>query len=141
MNGKRQGLWTMKGFVAAAALALTLFVLAARPSVASDPLEAEGIVDNARVTLNNFMDDSNYSWFHSQLKKAKGDVTTDFISFAKSKGLYAGINLEGSILTVRDGLNEGFYGKDVRPVEIIVFKKASNKMADELRAGLAKAAH
>ena len=235
MNGKLQGSWTMKGFVAAAAVVITLLVLSARPSVASDTLEAEGIVDKARVTLNNFMDDSNYSWFHSQLKKAKGvlifpqmlkggffwggsggtgvllvkdektgewsypafytmgsisfglqfggeaaevamlvmtkkgvdslyssslklggdtsisigpvgagakgEVITDIISFAKSKGLYAGINLEGSILTVRDGLNEGFYGKDVRPVEIIVFKKVSNKMADELRASLAKAAH
>ena len=33
---------------------------------------------------------------------AKSDITADFISFAKSKGLYAGLNLEGSYIDVRD---------------------------------------
>jgi len=33
---------------------------------------------------------------------AKKNITADFISFAKSKGLYAGINLEGSVVNVRD---------------------------------------
>ena len=33
---------------------------------------------------------------------AKGDITADFISFAKSKGLYAGLNLDGSYLSGRD---------------------------------------
>lgn len=31
-------------------------------------------------------------------------VTADFVSFTKAKGLYAGLNLEGSVLAVRDGL-------------------------------------
>jgi len=32
---------------------------------------------------------------------AKSDVTADFLSFAKSKGLYAGLNLDGSYIDVR----------------------------------------
>ena len=71
---------------------------------------------------------------------AKGNVTADFISFAKSKGIYAGLNLEGSMLDVRDSLNKAYYGKEVRPVEIIVEKKVSSKGSDELRRALKNAA-
>lgn len=66
-------------------------------------------------------------------------VTADFVSFAKSKGLYAGLNLEGAVLAVRDSLNEPYYGKKVRPVDIIVKKDVSNPGANELRAALKKA--
>lgn len=71
---------------------------------------------------------------------AKGNVTADFISFAKSKGLYAGLNLEGSAVDVRDSLNKAYYGKDVRPVDIIIKKDVSNKGAAALRAEVKKAA-
>jgi lipid-binding SYLF domain-containing protein len=70
---------------------------------------------------------------------AKGNITADFISFAKSKGLYAGLNLEGSVVDVRDSLNRAYYGKEVRPVEIVVEKKVSNKESSELRTTLKKA--
>jgi lipid-binding SYLF domain-containing protein len=52
--------------------------------------------------------------------KASADIpnlTADFLSFAKSKGLYAGLNLEGSVVGVRGGLNKAYYGMDVRPVD------------------------
>jgi lipid-binding SYLF domain-containing protein len=67
------------------------------------------------------------------------DVTADFLSFAKSKGLYAGLNLEGSVLAVRDSLNDSYYGRSVKPVDIIVKKNVSNPGAKELRAALYKA--
>ena len=66
----------------------------------------------------------------------KGDVTADFVSFAKSKGLYAGMNLEGSVLDVREGYNKAYYGKEVTPIQIIVEKKAANKQSEELRKAL-----
>ena len=72
--------------------------------------------------------------------KANADipnVTADFLAFAKSKGIYAGLNLEGTVVTVRDGLNEAYYGKSVRPADIIVRHAVRNKGADELRAVLA----
>jgi SH3 domain-containing YSC84-like protein 1 len=68
------------------------------------------------------------------------DVTADFVSFAKSKGLYAGLNLEGSVLAVRDGLNEAYYGKAVKPVDIIVKKNVVNPGANDIREALHKAA-
>ena len=68
------------------------------------------------------------------------DVTADFVSFAKTKGLYAGLNLEGSVVGVRDSLNKAYYGRDVRPADIIVKHTVSNRGADELRATLKRAA-
>jgi lipid-binding SYLF domain-containing protein len=70
----------------------------------------------------------------------KANVTADFISFAKSKGLYAGLNLEGSAVDVRESLSKAYYGKAVTPVQIIVEKKASNKGSAGLREALKMAA-
>ncbi len=67
-------------------------------------------------------------------------VTADFISFAKSKGLYAGLNLEGAVVAVRDSLNKAYYGKDVRPVDIIASKDVSNEGSGDLRAAVECAA-
>lgn len=66
-------------------------------------------------------------------------VTADFVSFTKAKGLYAGLNLEGSVLAVRDGLNSAYYGKAVTPKDIIVMKDVGNSGANELRSALEKA--
>ncbi len=66
-------------------------------------------------------------------------VTADFVSFTKAKGLYAGLNLEGSVLEVRDGLNHAYYGKEVTPKDIFVKRDVSSSGADELRAVLKKA--
>jgi len=68
------------------------------------------------------------------------NVTADFVSFAKAKGLYAGLNLEGSIVGVRDSLNKAYYGRNVRPADIIVRHAVSNRGSDELRAALRRAA-
>jgi len=70
---------------------------------------------------------------------AKSDVTADFISFSRSKGLYAGLNVDGSYLSVRDTLNKAYYGKAVTPVDIIIKQSVRNKGADPLREELKKA--
>jgi lipid-binding SYLF domain-containing protein len=67
-------------------------------------------------------------------------VTADFLSFARSKGLYAGLNLEGSVLAVRDSLNESYYGKGVGPKDIIGKKGVKNAGANALRTAVQKAA-
>lgn len=75
---------------------------------------------------------------------AKGAVTipevrADFVSFTKTKGIYAGLNLEGSVLEVRDGLNGAYYGKYVLPKDILIKKDVANPGASELRSTLQKA--
>jgi lipid-binding SYLF domain-containing protein len=210
------------------------------PAIAADTGQAaQGLVDRARVTLNDFLRDPNYSWFHDNLNHAKGvlifpqvlkagfifggsggtgvllvrdektgnwsepafytigsvtfglqiggeaaqvvmlamtpkaidslfsssfklggdasialgpvgagakaqadipSVTADFLSFAKSKGLYAGLNLEGALVAVRDSLNMAYCGKDVKPTDIIVRRDCSNRGADQLRETLRRGA-
>lgn len=218
-------------------LAVTVALLVATAPLsarADDKSEAQGIVDKAKVTLNNFMGDKDYTWLNENIKKAKGvliypqilkagffiggsggtgvllakdaktgdwsqpafytvgtvsfglqiggeaaetvilvmsqkavdslftssvklggdlsvaagpvgagaksNVTADLISFSKSKGAYAGLNLEGSVVGVRDSLNQAYYGKKVSPVQIIVEKKVSNPGSAQLRAALKSAA-
>lgn len=71
--------------------------------------------------------------------KASADVptvTADFITFVKSKGLYGGLNIEGAVIAVRDSLNQAYYGKMVRPVDIIEKRVATNRQSAELRESL-----
>ncbi len=68
--------------------------------------------------------------------KAQADipsVTADFLTFAKAKGLYAGLNLEGAVIAVRDGMNTAYCGRDVNPADIVMKNDCSNKGADQLR--------
>jgi SH3 domain-containing YSC84-like protein 1 len=70
---------------------------------------------------------------------AKSDVKTDIVSFSKSKGLFAGLNLEGSRLKVSDDSNSAYYDQAVSPVDILVKKTVSNPGSDNLRHALRKA--
>jgi len=67
---------------------------------------------------------------------AKANLNADFLSFARSKGAYVGISLEGAVIEIRDSWNKAYYGKEVRPVDILVTKKVSNKHSEGLQAVL-----
>jgi len=67
------------------------------------------------------------------------EVKADFISFARSKGLYGGLNLEGSVMQVRGGLNSAYYGKEITPKDILTRKPLDVPGAVELRSALEKA--
>jgi lipid-binding SYLF domain-containing protein len=224
-KGKKVGIFGL-----ASMAVLALLIIGSTPVNADDAVEAQGIVDKAKVTLDAFMGDKNYSWLQENLKNAKGvliypqilkagfilggsggtgvflakdekggdwsqpafytvgtvsfglqiggeaaetmilamtqkavdslytssvklggdtsvamgpvgtgaksNVMVDFIAFSMSKGAYAGLNLEGSLVSVRDSLNKAYYGSEVSPVQIIVEKKVSNKGSSELRSAL-----
>jgi len=63
---------------------------------------------------------------------AKADVMTDFVSFVRSRGAYAGISMEGAIVKVNDDWNEAYYGKKVSPVGIVEKKLVRNPGSAEL---------
>jgi lipid-binding SYLF domain-containing protein len=222
-----------------AILAVGMLLASYAPAMATNREKAQLLVDRARITLNDFMNDSNYVWFHEHINRARGvlifpevikggfiwggsggtgvllvrnektgtwsepafytigsvtfglqiggeasqvvmlamtrkavdsllsssvklgagasvalgpvgggakanagvpNVTADFISFAKSKGLYAGLNLAGSVVAVRDSLNEAYYQKPVSPADILVSHAAYNSGANRLRETLKRAA-
>ncbi len=229
MNANKQ---LMMIFLLAAVIVTAGMVVPAPVMAGAGESEAQGIVDNARVTFNDFMRDQSFTWFHDNVKNAKGllifpqvikggfvlggsggtgvlvlrdektcnwsepafytigsvtfglqiggesaevimmamsqkavdsllassfklggdasvalgpigqgaksNITTDFVSFAKTKGLYAGINLEGSIVKVSDVLNSDYYGRDVRPADIIVKNAVKNEGAQDLLVTLKK---
>jgi len=72
---------------------------------------------------------------------AKADLITDLVSFSRSKGIYGGINLDGTIVTTSDEWNEAYYHK--KPLlapDILVRGSASSKGADKLLADVTRAA-
>jgi len=236
-NKKRR--YINAGAMVAAILAVGILLAPFSPAMATDREQVQLLVDRARVTFSDFMNDPNYIWLHEHINRAKGvvifpqvikggfiwggsggtgvllvrdektgnwsepafytigsvtfglqiggeasevvmlamthkaidsllsssvklgagvsvalgpvgagakanagipNVTADFVSFAKSKGLYAGLNLAGSVVAVRDSLNEAYYGKPVRPADIFVSHAAYNRGASELREALRRAA-
>jgi len=73
-------------------------------------------------------------------KGAKANVTAAVVTFAKSKGLFAGLSMEGSVLKVSEKSNKAYYGKAVSPLDIVVKNEASNPGSAGLLAELKKAA-
>ncbi len=63
-------------------------------------------------------------------------VTADILSYARTKGAFVGVSLEGSVVKVSDKSNSAYYGKPVRPVDILVTQKVSNPKAAELKKAL-----
>ena len=63
-------------------------------------------------------------------------VTADFVSFTKAKGLYAGLSFEGSMIKTADDLNRVYYGKEARPVQILVQKEVTSPYSEPLRKRL-----
>jgi SH3 domain-containing YSC84-like protein 1 len=66
--------------------------------------------------------------------------TTDMMSFSRSKGAFAGVSFDGSVLDVRESLNHAFYKTKVTPLDILVRGTVSEASAASLRAAVAAAA-
>ncbi len=67
------------------------------------------------------------------------NLTADFVSYARSKGAFIGMSVEGSVIDVRNSLNNAYYGRAVTPVDILVKRSVSNKHSVPLRGALAAA--
>jgi lipid-binding SYLF domain-containing protein len=70
----------------------------------------------------------------------KSNVVADILSFTRTKGAYAGVSLEGSVIKTKDKWNEAYYGKAVLPVDIFVKRSVSNPGSKALRERVAQAA-
>jgi SH3 domain-containing YSC84-like protein 1 len=72
---------------------------------------------------------------------ADTNLTADFITFTRAKGLYAGVSFDGASIRSRDELNAAYYGQDVRPSDIIIAHKAKpNASSKQLQTMLTTAA-
>lgn len=68
---------------------------------------------------------------------AKG-ISADLVAYARRKGIFAGIAADGSVIAVSDDSNAAYYGKPVRPTDIVVKRSVSNPKAADLRNAAAK---
>jgi lipid-binding SYLF domain-containing protein len=67
------------------------------------------------------------------------NLSADYFSFARSKGAFVGVSLEGAVVKTSDEWNSAYYGRSVRPFDIIVARDVSNPESDELIDSATKA--
>jgi lipid-binding SYLF domain-containing protein len=72
---------------------------------------------------------------------AKADVITDLVTYSRSKGLYGGINLDGTVVATSDEWNAAYYGKKgMHTPDIVIRGSVHNKGAGRLLADVARSA-
>jgi SH3 domain-containing YSC84-like protein 1 len=65
-------------------------------------------------------------------------ATTDILQFSRTKGVFGGLTLDGSVIAIRDSLNHAYYGKAVSPVDILIKRDVSNPQAAPLIEAVTK---
>ena len=66
-------------------------------------------------------------------------LNVDYLTFIRSMGAFVGISLDGAIMDENYDWNKAYYGKPVRPTDIIVTHSATNPNAAKLRSAVTKA--
>ena len=67
-------------------------------------------------------------------------LNSDFLVYSTVKGAFAGLAVDGSVLDVRQSLNNGYYGTKATPIEILVKQEHKKPEAAALQATVKKAA-
>jgi len=70
---------------------------------------------------------------------SSANLSADILSFARSKGLYGGVSLDGAVMAVRGSLNEAYYGRKATPTDILVRRDVSNPRSAGLLGAVRKA--
>lgn len=63
---------------------------------------------------------------------AKQEIVTDMVSFARAKGLYGGLNLDGTVVSTSDDWNSAYYKKAASPADILIRRNVSNAASSKL---------
>lgn len=67
-------------------------------------------------------------------------LAADITSYARSKGLFAGVTVEGAGLSPSAAQNAAYYGRSVSPRNICVDRLVDNPAAAQLKQALARVA-
>ncbi len=69
-----------------------------------------------------------------------GSMGKDFVSYARTKGVFAGLSIDGASIRTRDDLNKAYYGSAVRPSDIVLVRSVKpNPQSQALHQSVAKA--
>lgn len=69
---------------------------------------------------------------------ATANLSADLISFSRSRGLFAGISVEGAAVITRDNFNNTYYRRPATPTDILIHGSVHNPQADGLRSALGR---
>ena len=61
------------------------------------------------------------------------------VAFSRAKGIYGGVNLSGTVVTVNHEWNKDYYGKTATPTDILIRHTVSNPDARRLLDRMADA--
>jgi lipid-binding SYLF domain-containing protein len=64
------------------------------------------------------------------------NLNADIVAFARTRGLFAGVSLQGSVMSSDSGGDQAYYGQPVGPVDIVMAMRVNNPAADPLRGVL-----
>ncbi|MEO8714069.1 MAG: lipid-binding SYLF domain-containing protein, partial [Acetobacteraceae bacterium] len=65
-------------------------------------------------------------------------ITADIIAFQSTRGAFAGVSVEGSVLNARTDLDQVYYGPPLDTRQIVLAMQGANPGADPLRAVLTR---
>ena len=72
---------------------------------------------------------------------AMSTVTADLITFTRAKGVYGGLNLDGTVVNTNVTWNDAYYGRsNVLPPDILIRKTATTPKSSALLTDVARAA-
>jgi lipid-binding SYLF domain-containing protein len=72
---------------------------------------------------------------------AMSTVTADLITFTRAKGVYGGLNLDGTVVNTNAPWNDAYYGRsNVLPPDILIRKTATTPKSSALLTDVARAA-
>jgi len=72
---------------------------------------------------------------------ARSTITADLISFTRAKGVYGGLNLDGTVVSINAPWNDAFFGgSNLLPPDILIRRTVTSSKAAPLLADVAKAA-
>jgi len=63
----------------------------------------------------------------------------DYISYARSMGVFLGMSLDGAVIKENYSWNRAYYGKPMRPLDILVAKKAASPHSNKIKDALSEA--
>jgi lipid-binding SYLF domain-containing protein len=66
-------------------------------------------------------------------------LNADIVAYARTRGLFAGVSLQGSAMDSDSAGDEVYYGQPVGPIDIVRAMRVNNPGADPLRAALMRA--
>ena len=67
-----------------------------------------------------------------------GALKADVVAFARSRGLFAGLSVDGSLITVKSAWNAAYYGQPIAAQQLVIQNQGNNPGAAPLREMLAR---